>query len=408
MDEHPDDSDLLPDEDPTDERLPLIEVESILNRPPSGRRRLVQLGLALLAVVVTLAAFWGVLFPKVPVQSGLRIQPTEAPPTLLITSNVGYGTVTINGVLQRGSLPLNVTMRTPPPYTVILNAPPFRPGYCQIGVPNFTLPPGMGGSCVDGASLIGSGGSAKPMRIVSIFFSLADLPPEQQSQVVGLFSQAAFGKDVPVPAQSYIVTSVTPAGVMGFQRANETLQGTATFVPKPPLDNGAYACQNFICVDAVEGDFSSLPGDVWKMYVPMALNWHFIGSTGTVISDATLPFANLVTFFLAYDQTQGWHIASVNGPSSIDDQLAGLACDTGGTLLLIQVARLLTGEGWDFSTLVDHGAEGCLMELLQNNSNMGRFLWRFGVLMAADTQAHTLFPSLPVAPQDEIAAVNGA
>ncbi len=410
--QHPDDSARLPEEEATDERLPLTEVESVINRPPSQRKRLAQLGLAFMAGAVTLAVFWGVFFPKAPTppKPFTYAQLPDALPTLVITSNVGYGTVTINGVLQHGTLPLTVTMRTQPPYTIILNAPPFRPGYCQIGgTSRASLPPGVGGSCNEGGTLIGGGKGAQPVVIVSINFSPADLPPEQQSQVAALFPQAAtFAKDVPIPAQSYIATSVTPAGVIGFQRTAEALQGTATFAPRPPFNQPAYACQNFICVDAVEGDFSPLPGKVWKIYVPMALTWHFVRTSGEVVSDVTLPFADLVTLFLAYDQVQGWHVVSVNGPDSIDDQLAGLACVTGATMLQLQVTRLLTGEGWDVSMLVDRGAEGCALELLQNKNNMGRVLWRFGVLMAADALAHATLSSLPVAPPAEIAAVSGA
>lgn len=407
--QHPEDSAQFSEEETTDERLPLIEVESIINRPPSPRKRLVELGLAFMAGAVTLAVFWGVFFPKAPAPPAPYVRPTEALPTLLITSNVGYGTVTINGVVQRGSLPLTVTMHTQPPYTIILNAPPFRPGYCQIGDSNAArLPPNVGGSCIQSGGFVDDDGK-KPGVFLQINFSLDDLPPEQQSQVAALFPHAAtFGKDVPIPARSYIVTSVTPAGAIGFQRTNEALQGTATFAPRLPFNEPAYACQDYICVNAGPGDFSALPRDAWKIYVPMSLTWHFVNPTGEVVSDVTLPFADLVTLFLAYDQAQGWHLTSVSGSVSTDDQLAGLACSTGATVLQLQVLRQSSNEGWDISVLVGHGAEGRMLGLLHNSVVMGHFLWRFAVIMAADDQAHATLPSLPVAPPEEIAAVSGA
>ncbi|HEY7123284.1 MAG TPA: hypothetical protein VH540_04990 [Ktedonobacterales bacterium] len=410
MDQHPDDSAELSEEDATDERLPLIEVESVLNRPPSRRRRLVQLGLALLAGAVTLAAFWSVFFPKVPAPPAPRVQPTEVPPTLLITSNVGYGTVTINGVLQRGSLPLTVPMRTLPPYTVIINAPPFRPGACQVGVSRFTPPPGMGGSCTQGGGFIDLEGK-KPGILVGITFSLADLPPDQQEEVTALVPQiATFSQQTTVPTKSYIATSVTPAGVISTQRSSASLQAVATTAPSGPFIQLGYTCQNYLCFNITGLQNPAAPtGNFWQMYVAVALSWRFTKATGETVSETSYAYAQLITLYLAYDQTQGWHETSVAGTPSERDQLAGLNCATGASLLQLQVSRTIIGNGddWESIALVDHGVEGCILLLLQNRTIVGHFLWRFGVIMAADAQAHTTLPTLPVAPQDEIAVVSG-
>ena len=40
-----------------------------------------------------------------------------------------------------------------------------------------------------------------------------------------------------------------------------------------------------------------------------------------------------------------------------------------------------------------------------NGIYQGKLLWRFGVLLAGDDAAHTLLPNLPLAPAEEIAAV---
>lgn len=126
------------DDDPG-EQLPLIELDTLASQPPSQRKRLVQIGLALAALVVVFATFWGVVRPKALPASAPHILPTEPPPTLLITSNVNYGTITINGQKQRGAPPLEVTMRSQPPYQITLDAPPFQsftctfPGGCAYG-----------------------------------------------------------------------------------------------------------------------------------------------------------------------------------------------------------------------------------------------------------------------------------
>jgi hypothetical protein len=145
------------------------------------------------------------------------------------------------------------------------------------------------------------------------------------------------------------------------------------------------------------------------MYVAVALSWRFTKATGETVSETTYAYAQLITLYLAYDQTQGWHETSVAGTPSERDQLAGLNCATGASLLQLQVSRTIIGNGddWESIALVDHGVEGCILLLLQNRTIVGHFLWRFGVIMAADAQAHTTLPTLPVAPQDEIAVVSG-
>ncbi|HEX8034756.1 MAG TPA: hypothetical protein VF510_12955, partial [Ktedonobacterales bacterium] len=52
-----------------------------------------------------------------------------------------------------------------------------------------------------------------------------------------------------------------------------------------------------------------------------------------------------------------------------------------------------------------NGIEGCDIQILDSSGKFARFIWRFGVLLAADVAAHQLVPSLPVAPQAEIDAV---
>ena len=54
----------------------------------------------------------------------------------------------------------------------------------------------------------------------------------------------------------------------------------------------------------------------------------------------------------------------------------------------------------------NNGVEGCLISLQVNDSD-GLFLWRFGVLLAADDGAHAMLPDLPIALPEAIAAVSG-
>ena len=84
--------------------LPLMELETILNRPPSPRKRLAQIGVVLVAAVV-LIMFWGRVLPGKPAVPAKMPEPTAAPLALLIESTVNFGTLTINGIKQPGPLP---------------------------------------------------------------------------------------------------------------------------------------------------------------------------------------------------------------------------------------------------------------------------------------------------------------
>lgn len=410
MDQHTDDSARQPGEQSTNERLPLTEPEIVRSRPPAQRKRLTQLGWALLAGLIVLAALWGIFFRKAPTSPKVNAQPTPAFPTLNISSNVGFGTVTVNGVQQSGPPPLHLTMQTLPPYTVTINAPPFRTGYCVAGgIANASPPSDAGGQCSQGYLYDPSGKNKQTTLIVNITFTLDDLPPDQQSAITAMIPQlATISQKTSVPAQSYLATNVTPAGEVKTQRASGTLQATATFAPSKLFSQPTYSCQDYLCFDTLGPGLLSLPnGDSWQVAVPVALSWRFTNAAGKVVGAVSLPYADLIAMFLAYDQAQGWHTVVPSGAESIADQVQPLDCSTGITMLQLQTARLLSGEGWEAEQLTSKGVEGCLLDLQQNNLEEGHFLWRFGVIMAADDKAHATLPTLPVAPQDEIAVVSG-
>jgi hypothetical protein len=59
--------------------------------------------------------------------------------------------------------------------------------------------------------------------------------------------------------------------------------------------------------------------------------------------------------------------------------------------------------------------DGCFMSVegatnnpVASSKQYGQYIWRWGVLLAADAQARALFPFLPNAPQSEIDAVGGS
>jgi hypothetical protein len=392
--EHPPAS---PSEDDPGEQLPLVELETILNQPPALGRRLVQIGLGLAALVVVFVTFWGVIRPKALPASGPHAQPTEAPPTLLITSNVNYGTITINGQKLRGAPPLEVKMHTPPPYQITLDAPPFQSFTCTF--------PGCGAS-----GTIDANGQA--VRTTSLVLYPTSLPAAQQSQVNALVSQAiSVQQGMDVPAGASIAVQLAPDETISSQQATEPLQATALLVATAPPNQFGVSCAGVICVDSLGGQTlspsSASSGHLWQIGSFIALRWRFTTAAGAVVSEVTYPMIAEVPITLAYDAATGWQIAPQSSGQFLTNELAEAVRETGAEMLQVEQARYLSGEGWDVQTLHQQGTAGCEYQLVQNNVAQGQFVWRFGVLLAADAAAHNTLPTLPIASPEDIAAVGG-
>jgi hypothetical protein len=128
---------------------------------------------------------------------------------------------------------------------------------------------------------------------------------------------------------------------------------------------------------------------------------------------------------LTYSSTTGWSVVEdAPGTSSADlrGQLISGTCQGGFIVLQTLIApSSLAAQQLSFSSGSPSGltapqTDGCWIRVEGNNNNPlapngakqhGSYIWRWGVLLAADAQARTLFPSLPVAPQSEITAVGG-
>ncbi len=411
MAEERDDPASSPSEDRPGSDLPLIDLDTLLNRPPSRRKRLAQLGLLLAAALVALVIFWESIVPNKP--ATFQSRPVTLTPVLLVLSNVNYGRVTINGVQQPGQVPLLVGLRAEPSYAfdITLDAPPFLPVSCHArfsdsgfadsdnhcrAVPN-----------TQANSMIINGATVLPAFEVQFSLTLNDLPPEQQNNVVATLNQAlTYRQDMTVPAGSYFATGVASSGKITSQRASAPLRASASVAPfVPQQDPSSDGCSGFICPAGFETQTASaLSGFLWDISVTVAVHWRFRGASGTVVSDVQFQPANAIRLFLAYDRMGGWSVSPSLPPvglGSIDDQLTSTFCATGQNILTQTVKTGSVGGGPDH----DRGAAGCELILDVNGIDQGLYLWRFGVLLAADARARAAHPELPVAPPAEIAAV---
>lgn len=399
---------LLPEgQQPDDARL--AELEPELARQPSRRKRATQIGLMLAALVAVVAIFRGVIPSASQTPNGqAALQPTTVVPAVLIESNINFGTVIINGQRQRGKLPLLFAALNRA-YRITVEAPPFSPETCTVAFDHGALVDN--GTCSVGSgnftAITANGITATPSYSIELDFSAGDLPPDQHNQVNTLLARSVSQQQkTTVPAGSYIATRFNSDATITSQRVTTPVQATASLIASDNFGSQMMgSCSGLICQGGIDpSEMPLLTGNVWAIDVPVALRWRFTTSTGQVVSDVLFPVAGLQTTLLAYSADTGWILSPQSSalPFTIPNALSNLDCLT-GTQVMQQLAPT-AGVGYGITSGPD--IQGCQINLIdQSGAERGTCIWRFGVLLAADDVAHKLLPSLPIAPQAEINAV---
>jgi hypothetical protein len=386
----------------SDERLSLIELESLLSRPPSWRKRLLYSGLVIAALAIALATFWNALLPKSPM-------PADQLLTGVLLSDLTYGTVIVNGQKQSAPPPLRIQLHQHATNIITLNTPPFAPLTCKITFP-YTY--GDPSHCLlntdqliapDGPSIAVNNGTVHPTFFVSMGFTWYDLTKDQQNQMLSAVNQTLnTPQQITAPAGSYYAVSgfSDPAGITG-QRASTPLDATASLILRATSTS---LCGAVPCSDPISpGQSASLSGHVWVISFDVEMRWQFMDASGTTVGDAFyhLP-AGSMQIVLSYERPTGWVVATQDMPNLSQDLLQNQLCPIGVALLPAN-----TDGTQNIQTVHDRGIEGCELQAQTSQGKQGLFLWRFGVLLAADDGAQAMQPALPIAPPEEIAAVEG-
>jgi hypothetical protein len=176
-------------------------------------------------------------------------------------------------------------------------------------------------------------------------------------------------------------------------------------------DQGAASsCVSFICSRPID-PLTIVPasGHQWSIQAAVTLRWSFSGASGTVVSDVSFwgnassdPVANTIPLFLSRNAVGDWTVPQNAPVPHVSYQLQGTFCFIGASILQ---QALMSDASASITTINDRGVQGCELLAFVNGVSQGTFLWRFGVLLAANAKAHGTYPQLPVAPPEEIAAV---
>ncbi|MGZ3639036.1 MAG: hypothetical protein ACXVCX_14495, partial [Ktedonobacterales bacterium] len=141
----------------------------------------------------------------------------------------------------------------------------------------------------------------------------------------------------------------------------------------------------------------------WRVTTFVVPQWRFTTPTGDTAALSPLNVADqtLLKVPLQYDAAHGWRPWGAPGwgdDCDARDIMANIQCGPGSSALSAYGPMNVASIG-------ANGIEGCDIQVLNSSGKFARFIWRFGVLLAADAAAHQTIPSLPVAPQAEIDAV---
>lgn len=382
----------------SDKHLSLIELDGLLNYPPSWRKRLLYSGLVIAALAVALTALWRALPPA---SNGPLV-------TGLLESNVSYGMVTVNGQPQSAPPPLRIMLHTNTANTITLNAPPFFSQTCHLtslktldNQEHCSLSLGP----LDAMQV--NNGSVRPDALISIALTASDLPPEARYEAVDAIDRAiTTPQQTVVPAGSYFAGSISPTQAITIQRASAPLTASALFTSDNISSPFAYSpyCDTAICPWFLDPRQGAIPsGQFWSVIFSTSLRWVFSGALDGSGSAVTMPGDLSVQLLLSYHDATGWQVSQQGASGSEVEQLNRSVCTAGVTMLSIQIAE----QAQNIQIAHDAGIEGCELLARPDQGQQGLFLWRFGVLLAADDGAHAMQPALPIAPPDEIAAVGG-
>jgi hypothetical protein len=409
-----------PPDNPLTNWLSPVELDNLVGRRHSARRRYLQTVLVLLTLLVVVGA---VLVSNVPGRlQHLAGSPTATSPVVvdgpvLLLSNASYGIVRLNGRALTGSPPLVVALARGD-NTITLDAPPFRTRTCHIYWPD---PESLTGSCVIW-SLLSASISVRdqivdPGLIITLLLGDNDLPAAMQVAVHGAITQALSQVHLhtTVRPDEYVATGRDNTGAITSIRAATPLEADATFALPSGQDVITPApCGSALCAAlSPGGGVGAVAQQQWIVQVRATLSWSFVGIDQPLLRSADyLPALSslwVIRIALTYDRFSGWQVApgstqAFGGPE-LEQDLGRALCGAGVNELLL-VAR---SRGDLLSSYDTHGVEGCTIELKTSTDGMsdGRFIWRFGVLLAADARAHAALPALPLAPPEEIAAAGG-
>lgn len=393
-----------------------VDLDAALTRRRSLRARLLIVALLVAVVAAIMVPLWRAL--------ASQSQPATASAghaTALILSNVSRGTVTFNGQRMAFSDALVVHLQ-PGANTFRFDASPFQARSCVLTWPDGSDQDDCHGSdrrspfYPNPPALSINGHTVRPDYIIAFPLALNDLPTPVRQQALGVVRQllnraVGVGQAMVRPGEHYAASMDAP-GVTTAGTATTTLTATPVVALDPSGEGNV--CTDAICPTTGSADDLAHPqagGPLrWAVEVSVLLGWQFTSPLGATV--ARVQFPQSLDLLLTFDAPEGWRVTvSSSGPAEPPaDPLSEIyyeACIP-GEVMIPEVAPQFTSSEQAYVT-----DQGCLIAAtglpatISGPAPSGTFVWRFGVLLAADEATHQEVPQIPLATPAERVAVMG-
>ena len=398
-----------------------IDVEVLIHRRPSARKRVVQVGLALLCGLAVLALFHAITpaatrsLTLTPLARWSRSQVT-------IVANLNFGSVTVNGKKLVGKPPF-LFSAAPSGDTVMYSAPPFALRTCRVfwyGT-GASAQLGAGGSnCQMSYETVRVSSWVTSSYVLNVQFGLDDLPAALQATALDFVRQVMTpaSLSITVPRGQYYATGRDGRGMILSRQATTPLTAVISLLLPTPQDLVASSlwCSELICpaldIPPVRAAIPVPAGQLWAVQIPLVMSWQFLLPDGQRVgTEHQSQISSDATVVLALDAQHHWRLAPFVSPTGIlverRQMIPNSLCITGMNELSSALQDHQAG-GLELSTSIDHGLAGCEIQITQTDGTVtGTAVWRLGVLLAADAKTHAAYSWLPTAPYAEVAIMNG-
>jgi hypothetical protein len=395
---------------------PGIELEGAPVRRTTPWARLARL--ALVALICLAAG--GVLLREIGLArlQATTVAPGPAGPVVLL-SNVSYGTVTVNGRRLAGAPPLALPLADGW-NRLVFAAAPFTAQGCRV---QWSAQGWVNGDCLAtgpqyASSIVINGLVVHPALVIVFRLKGSDLPPLVYADARAVMARqlsAVSGYTSPVPAGELIAAGGHWPDAIASRPAGPGMQATMTFglYNDGSGEPRTVTCDVALCAGGLFFTTASASlAPVWNVTPDAYYVWRFADGSGAQVESLPYPVSPALTMSLTYEATFSWQPlptrVAAGAPMPVEILLGGTFCDAG----IYALNALTQSRGYvptPISTVVsNNGPEGCVMVLRQvGNQDLGKIIWRWGVLLAADLDAHIQLPDLPIASASEIAALGG-
>lgn len=334
---------------------------------------------------------------------------TSLPPhadQIFFRHSAPWGQLRIDGkrVDMREDLSLQAMYLPRGRHSLQYEAPPFQQVHCT-----FSVPAGSTDTCPQYHAALTDPYPSPPARVFELGVTLDKLTASQREALllaartsINTMSMATFAEI----GDHY----TTPNKQVGISAHRFPIEFQFTIVSSAMIPNGNGSDTEHclpLCLDPTSN------GLYWEVPVTVLPQWTYVLPSGQLITEmplaSTAPDQSGTALSLDVTWNDGWQVAP---PTRTN--LASAVCGVGEA----RVAQLVNGTSPQVAissedcVAATNPADGCLTILTVPN-NLGatvpstaRILYRFGLLLAANGVAHTLFPSLPIASNKESAYVD--